>query len=1742
MALAGGVSIRFPQPQGYAYQAESIMSPDGHCRPFDEEAAGTVAGSGVGIVVLKRLREAERDGDRIEAVILGSAINNDGANKVGYTAPGVEGQAAVIRAALASGGVEPETVTAIEAHGTGTKLGDPIEVAALKEAYGSREGARCALGSVKGNVGHLDAAAGVTGLIKATLELQHGELVGMPHFARPGAKLGLEESRFYVPRGVERWERKGGRRRIGVSSFGIGGTNAHVVLEEAPVRGDEEERAGREIQVLALSAKTATALERATEQMAGYLEKNPEANLADVAYTLQVGRTAHGYRRTALCRSVAEAARALRTMDPDKVRSGAVGAAAPRIVFLFPGQGSQRAEMGRALHATEAVFRAVLDECAEKLKPLLDGVDIREAIFHPNSANPKHLDETWLAQPGIFAIEYALARFLMSFGITPSAMLGHSIGEYVAACLAGVMTLDDALRLVAARGALMQRMPRGAMLATGCGEDRARALANGRASVAAVNAEMACVLSGDESAIADIERTLEGEGIASRRLRTSHAYHSALMDGALDEMAREAAQIELQAPAIPYVSNVTGGWISREDAANPSYWAQHLRSTVRFGDGLRALLEDGSDIFVEVGCGTALSSLARRESHLRAGTVSCFAALPADVGLSEIEAFQSAIAGLWIAGAAIDWEAFHRGENRNRVSVPTYPFERERYFVEPDATPHAATYTSRKTIGDWFYAPTWERSMRPNRRVPARAGNAVLFIGGAGIKSDFCHKLNPVAIVIPGTRFVRRSERLWEIRKDSLDDVVELLKLLRSSGIVFDSVVHAWSVDADLPEQGYFSVVRLLQALTREDPSESARITIVASGACAVMDGDPVSPAAAMTAAATAVAAREYPGRSCQFIDIQPEALAKGNGKLAENLVELIRDDAADQARALRGGDVWKAAYRRVSVDSANPRLREESVVLITGGHGGAGLALAEYLVKKYRAKIALLSRSGGSGAAGKRIAEIEKSGGRLFSVQADVANADELRAAIAATEARFGQINAVVHAAGLAGGGLIANQTIERIEEVLAPKVRGAELLFEAFRERDLDFFALFSSQRAIVPMPGRIDYCSANAYLDAFAVANAPQSRFPLISIGWDSWRKGGMGEKHRGAFESEMAFAMSSEEAIECFERAVRGGYPHVIVSTRELEAVIERSREVTVGDIAEEIGKRTDEAERHARPALATPYVAPRNNTEEALCGIWQTLLGISRVGVMDNFFDLGGDSVVSIQMIGRAAQRGIRVTTKQIFERQTIAGLAAACQDAIATVAEQGIVTGTAPLNPIQAWFFEKSFPGMHHFNQAVLLQTQVSLRAVSVEAAVNFLCMHHDALRLRFREGPEGIRADYAAAPEPGIVRGVDFSTMGDAELPNQIRACCDEAHRSLDLKEGPIMRVLWIDCGTSRPARCFIAIHHLAVDLISWRTLLEDFQNFLKQIASGAAPRTTAKTTPFKSWAERLKLSAESGYFRDEIPHWESVAARGTAELFRRSEANAAEAGSFLCSLGSDETESFLRGAGGAAGAQPNAVLLAALGAALGGWAGASEIVVDIEGAGREPLFDDIDLSRTTGWFTSIYPVVIPGIRAGSITKRVQAVREELKLTPRGGIGYGALQFLDTESRDRGPRARDAQICFLYAGEASLLASDSAIFRNAQEDCGNQFSPEAPLRYQLVIEAAVRDGHMQVSWNYNSLVLDSATVEGLAGELIHELRRFTDESRAARNRASAMGAADFNWNESDLSEIEAAIARAAGS
>ncbi len=1320
MALAGGASVNVSFFHGYRHVDGGMTSPDGRCRPFDAKAQGTLFGSGAGVVVLKKLRAAVADGDTVHGVIKGSAINNDGSLKAGYTAPSVEGQAQVVAEALAASGLDADAISYVEAHGTATPLGDPIEVQALTKAYRATTQRRrfCALGSVKGNVGHLDAAAGITGLLKTVMALGHGELPPSLHYERPNPAIDFDGSPFYVNATLKPWPSGATPRRAGVSSFGVGGTNAHVVLEEPP-RRPATAASRRAWHLLPVSARTPAALESATLRLAEALRSQPEVNLADVAWTLQAGRQRFAHRRFVLARSGADAVEALSQPQGPRVLTESQDAVERPVAFLFPGQGSQHVDMGRALYESEPVYRAEVDRCAELLKRHLDGLDLRTVLYpKPEAAEEcgRKLAQTSLTQPALFTLEYATARLWMSWGVQPAAMLGHSIGEYVAACLAGVLSVEHALQLVAARGRLMQTLPSGAMLAVPLSEDEVQpylGAAGGGLSLAALNSPMQCVLSGTHEAVEAVQRQLKDAGVQCHVLVTSHAFHSSMMDPILDAFTAQVAAVPLRAPTLPFISNVTGTWITAEQATSPRYWAQHLRGAVRFADGLHALFSDPRRVLLEVGPGQVLGRLAKRHP----GYTPARAVLPsmpppqdtAPVGLPPL-AYET-LGRLWQAGATVDWKAFHGTEHRRRVPLPGYPFERQRFWVEPSATqPTEAPATgtpatdgavpqAQAPMEQWFYVPSWKRAPLPppaSVKAPSRGVWLVLedeLSAGEAVLAPEPGEERVVVRARPGPGFSRTGERDFTVAPDSASDFSALLGALRDAGLLPDTVLHLWSLTRDVPasfaqaqSRGYFSLVALARALAEHAPERPCGVWVVSNHLHDVTGDEVLAPEKATLLGPCRVVPQEHPHLTFRNVDVVVSSTQAHLNKLDEQALRAeLRAPGPDAVVALRGPHRWVQAVEPLPLPPVSqPATREGGVYLVTHGLGGMGAMQAQGLARSAKGvKLACVEAPGfparetwdaylaGHAATDavaqrlRRARALEALGAEVAVLEADLGNLESVRAAVEATVARFGALHGVVHGAWLPPEKVarLVSETDAAVSHWhFEPRARGLALLDAALGDRPLDFRAVGSSVSGVLGGVATVAHAAASVYQDAFAQARSREGR-RWLSLGWDVVRVEDYGA-HPGARGAELdRLALAPEQGADAFLRALsHAPGACVAVSTHDLAVRLSRwvapreTPQAAPTSAEPEAGARP----LHARPAsLRSAYVAPTTELERTLVDLWQQSLGVAPIGTQDNFFELGGDSLIAVQLSDRLKRRlRVDVPASSLYEGVTVQALAA----------------------------------------------------------------------------------------------------------------------------------------------------------------------------------------------------------------------------------------------------------------------------------------------------------------------------------------------------------------------------------------------------------------------------------------------------------------------------------------------------
>lgn len=1318
IALAGGVSILNLKKDGYLFQEGMILSADGHCRTFDARADGAIFGDGVGVVVLKRLEDAISDRDNIYAVIKGSFINNDGIKKSGYTAPSSEGQAAVIQTAHSIAGIEPASLGYIETHGTGTAIGDPIELEGLKLAFNTEKKGFCALGSVKSNVGHLNIAAGVAGFIKTVLALKNRLIPPSLHFENPNPKIDFDNSPFFVNTRLSGWKNDKYPLRAGVSSFGIGGTNAHVVLEEAPRL--EDSSASREFQLFLLSAKTLSSLDRMTENFANHLkkQKHPGFSLADAAYTLQTGRKSFNSRRMTVCSTskVEEAIEALSSHTLPKVQTFLLKGEDKPLVFMFSGQGSQYVNMGLELYKNEPVFRRELDRCIAILETAM-GYNIKK-ILYPGEAGSglsledakRKMDDVIYSGPIKFSFEYALAKLIMSWGIKPDAMIGHSFGEYAVAQLAGVFSLEDALRLVALRGRLMKKMPPGAMMSVPLSEEELKPILNDELSLAAVNTSSMCIVSGPSAVVDQLEQELNEKGHECLRINFPRASHSKMVCSILKEFTENLRQVKFNKPKIPYISGFTGDWLSVDEAAFPAYLARHVTETVRFSDGVKKLLKELNPIFVQVGCDRGLPLFVNQHLDENSENLVMNLVRHPKEKISDVYYLLNSIGFLWLHGIEIDWQAFYSQERRHRLSLPTYPFERQRYWIDGNLSQIGSEVASRKSLiskrsdmADWFYIPSWKRFKPPLQKKNCLAQSAkwLILMDDCGVALEFVKRLErddqDVILGEIGLAFRKVNKNHFIINPRNPNDYIKLFNELSEIEKIPTMIIHLWNitrankkaVDAVLVEKyldlGFYSIIYLAQAIGELETAENIKIEVVTNNMQEVTGEETLRPEKAAILGPCKAIPQEYPNISCRSIDILlHEFKGKKDRKLLDQLIVEFNSSVSDTVIAYRSGHRWVQFFESIKLNESleeRQRLRQGGIYLITGGLGGVGFTIAEYLAKHLHAKLILTGRSefptrdrwekwlvdsdedDTVSRKIRRIQELEKLGAEVLALSADVANQDHMQKVIAQAEMQFGPINGVIHAAGITAGPSFC--PIEKLDKTrcnmqFQPKIFGVLVLERLLAKKELDFVLLTSSISSILGGLGFLAYSTANIFMDAFAYYHNQGNSFHWTSVNWDSWQLSGQKPIHKNFKTTLSDLVMEPEEGIKAFLRILSyDDAPQVVNSTGDLQARINQWINLeSLRDEEQDESLQESSTLFQPRPNLSNPYAPPGSKVEQDICDLWQKLFGFEQIGIDDDFYEIGGDSLKAVTITSQIKKLGYQVALTDVLASSTIRELAA----------------------------------------------------------------------------------------------------------------------------------------------------------------------------------------------------------------------------------------------------------------------------------------------------------------------------------------------------------------------------------------------------------------------------------------------------------------------------------------------------
>jgi amino acid adenylation domain-containing protein len=1490
MALAGGVTVSHLTKRGYFFQEGMIASPDGHCRAFDASARGTVGADGAGVVVLKRLEDAVADNDHIYAVVKGSAMNNDGLRKAGFTAPSVEGQAEVIRMALQMAEVEPESIAYIETHGTGTNLGDPVEMEALKRVFQDNKKHSCAIGSVKSNIGHADSAAGIAGFIKTVLALHHRLIPPSLHFESPNPAIDFQHSPFFVNTGSISWAHRSYRAdssnrtyplRAGVSSFGIGGTNVHVVLEEKDKRYSPPH--STDLHLLLLSAKTPSALDKMRANLARHFRDYPDVSPADAAFTLQTGRRHFPYRWMAACSNIQDAIAALSSGNSRKSRTfhNDVNGFRP-VLFMFPGLGAQYENMGQELCRAEPLFRQEMDHCFETLKSIM-GYNIKEIIYpevnvgaiHELPPGPPPItrhSSLFTEQILTFIFQYSLAALLMHWGIVPQAMIGYSFGEYAAACVSGVFSLEDALKVIVTRAQAVETLREGEMLSVPLPVEQVQPLLPAGLDIAVDNGS-SCVVAGPTEEVLTFGGVMKEKKYLCMRLNASRAFHSQMMVLVLEEVKEHAAGISLKAPQIPYISNVTGKWLTVSEAGDPGYWSRHLRGTVRFADGIRELLRQQDNdhaVLVELGPGRDLSALVMRFLDNNSRQKVIHLTSPMNKTITESGYLKDRLGQLWLWGVNIPWQRFYREQKPQRVPLPTYPFERQHFGIgtDPfnlDKGQIRETLLPGKTISTAVspglcYVPSWKRSL-PNLHIRTDDRETfrwLLFVNANRhhVQERLVQRLTELQQEVIE---VKEGSEFKEIKEDAVHRLCtftlnprdrlhydRLFDRLDAEGLLPHYIILCWDIDQDINTNdrsvdeflhyGFITVLYIAQALGKRN-FNGTRFVYLSNHLFDVIGSEPLCPAKATVPALLNVLPQEYPGLDCCCVDIEvPEPGEPGEiDRLIDTLIKECSGSSTDRLAAYRNSRRWVQVFEPLLLEiepgGQLPVLRDRGVYLVTGGLGTIGLIAAELLIKETGARVVLTGRSPFpsrdewdtwlethpetdpvSLKIGK-LRELEEMGGAVLYIKADVANLQQMRSVVEGAEESFGTINGVIHAAGI-----VENRSIKPLRELATDdcmnqfraKVHGTLVLAELFKNRELDFCWLISSISTVLGGLGLGAYAAANAFMDAFVLQhNRGSSGFHWFSLDWD-----GMAADNTAALFRQFFY-------LEGIDRLV-------VSSGGELQARIDRWVKLESLHEMQTPGMEADKENRFPRPQLSVEYVAPRTVVEQEIVRVWQNLLGIIRIGVQDDFLELGGDSLKAITAISLLHRRlNVNIPIAGFFKHPTAESIAVF----IESMENKDRFTSLEPAETLEYYRLSSAQERLYilyrlgmdnlSYNVPQVLELQGTLDKERLEETFKQLIRRHDSFRTSFME----VDDEPVQRVHDEVEFEIEMHKLQKTGSSPGVKECVRDFIRPFDFSKAPLLRVGLIETGN--PGNTFILMldmHHIISDLVSSDIFVKDF------------------------------------------------------------------------------------------------------------------------------------------------------------------------------------------------------------------------------------------------------------------------------------------------------------------------------
>ena len=1443
IAVAGGVAIDLPKKNGYIYQEGMIYSKDGYCHSFDEEASGSVFGDGIGVVTLKLLEDAIADNDNIYAVIKGSAINNDGSEKPGFLAPSVNGEANVIKKALSAADVKAESISYVETHGTATTLGDPIEIEALKKAFNTKKKNYCAIGTVKTNIGHLNNASGIAGLIKTALCIKNRILPPSLHFNKPNSKIDFDNSPFYVNTEMKEWKNDQYPLRAGVSSFGIGGTNAHLILEEAPIV--DEVNKSYDNNLILLSAKSEEALDRMTLNLSDYLKKNKNVKLSSVAYMLARRREIFNVRQSFICHDVEEAVNYLESDKKKKITTSKVKKEIPKLVYMFTGQGCQYINMGLDLYKCEPVYKKYIDSCFDILKEVTSK-DLK-SILYPGEEeiNEELILKPENSQPILFILEYSLVMLLKHYGIEPDIMIGYSFGEYVAACLAGTMELKDSLKLLHIRGELLKKASKGAMLSIPLPEEEVKEMIDENISIAIDNRD-SCIVSGTDESICKLENELKEKKYLCMRIDIEYAGHSHLLNAIRDEYESYVKNVKLNNPKIDIVSGITGRLVDNGEITSVEYWGRHLTSTVKFVDGIKEISKNSNNVFIEIGPGNSLSMLAKRiiENNECDHKVINLIRNKANKILDSKYLLEK-LGKLWSYGVDVDLDKVFL--EQNKISIPTYPFERNYFWPEKvkalskkKVNKQEEEINKAEDICNWLYCEKWERK-RVSKKDIKRNPVFIVFHDEYGIGKDVEEKLKndgkTVISVYKGKVFNKIVDFNYFIDYNNQDDYCKLFKEIKIIGNDYFSIVNLLSVknssdDKDFLELlneeldlGFYSVLNFAKAIKKTNLHASIDFNLITSNCQYVADSNKINPGRTCGIGAAFVLAQECPFVKSRNIDININKDNSYDKFIINDLLEELESDPTDKCIAYRDGSRWVKGYEHFYPNEYKEvPLKDEGVYYIVGGFGNIGLEIAEYISENKKAKIALSRRrefpekeewdrwidenvaDNDTSRIILKLKEIEKNGTEILILQAEASDINDMEKSFRIIEDKWKKVDGVIYTAGIVGEkafNIIEDVNYDQCREQFRAKISGIVILEEVLKNRKIDFCILSSSLTSILGGLGHIVYCAANTFIDNFIYYHNLYNDNKWNVVNWDFWKfekgNGIDGDKYVG--KTSELLAMKPKEGIRLFEKILCNMHERrVIVSTGSLESRINYWI------------KFNDKVNTEDDYELKRSHITSYDKITSEVIYIWSTVLGLEDIGLNEDFFELGGDSFKAIKIISNVFNTfKIEVPVKEFYNQPNVSYIVDLIKKE-KKIDENKICSKVKNisynLSSAQKRLFVLNMLDKDSiaYNTSSIMMLNDNINKDKLEKAFRLLINRYEILRTEFKM----IDGEISQNINNDINFKLDFSDEADGAVEDIIK----DFIQPFDLKKAPLIRAgLFKVKSQNNKYILIIDIHHIIMD-----------------------------------------------------------------------------------------------------------------------------------------------------------------------------------------------------------------------------------------------------------------------------------------------------------------------------------------